>query len=96
MEAEVTGGCWPDTRMVRSSLVLGMQHDIAAIKDGFPEGVWLNAVFRFLLERRYLTFVFQDDDVFLPTNGGMNGGRCSVATIRVRLREVGHGSSGRA
>jgi hypothetical protein len=53
MEGEGTGGCWPDTRMVRSSLVLGMQHDMAAIKDGFPEGVWLKAVFRFLWERRY-------------------------------------------
>ena len=59
------GGCWPDTRMVRSSLVLGMQLDIAAIKDGFPEGVWLNAVFGFRLERRYLTVVFQGDDDFL-------------------------------
>jgi hypothetical protein len=62
MEAEETGGCWPDTRMVRSSLVLGMQHDSTAIKDGFPEGVWLNALFRFLLERPYLTVVFQRDD----------------------------------
>jgi len=42
-----------------------MQLDIAAIKDGFPEGVWLNAVFGFRLERRYLTVVFQGDDDFL-------------------------------
>lgn len=42
-----------------------MQLDIAAIKGGFPEGVWLNAVFGFRLERRYLTVVFQGDDDFL-------------------------------
>lgn len=65
MEVEETGGCWPDTRMVKSSLVLGMQLDIAAIKGGFPEGVWLDAVFRFLLERLYLTVVFQVDDALL-------------------------------
>lgn len=65
MEGEETGGCWPDTRMGRSSLVLGMQHDIAAIKDGFPEGMWLNARVWFLLQRWYLTVVFQGDDDFL-------------------------------
>lgn len=45
-----------------------MQHDIAAIKDGFPEGVWPSALLWFLLERRYLTVVFQKDDDFLKTN----------------------------
>ena len=44
---------------------MGMQLHIAAIDDGFPEGVWLNAVFQFLFERRYLTFVFHGDDDFL-------------------------------
>lgn len=58
-----------------------MQHDIAAIKDGFPEGVWLNAVFRFLFERGYLTVVFQDDDVF--------------TTSQMGLREVGDDSGGK-
>lgn len=80
MEAEETGGCWPETRMVRSSLVLGMQHDIAAINDGFPEGVWLNALFRFLFNRRYLTVVFQGDDDFLSTRANMHGARSAVIT----------------
>ena len=55
-----------------------MQYDIAAIKDGFPEGVWLNAVFRFLLERGYLTVVFQDGDGFRSTEVQMSGIRFSV------------------
>ncbi|WP_455914114.1 hypothetical protein [Pseudomonas syringae] len=43
----------------------GVQLEIAAIKGGFPEGVWLNALFQFLFNRRYLMVVFQDDDDFL-------------------------------
>jgi hypothetical protein len=42
-----------------------MQRDIAAIKGGLPEGMWPNELFWFLLERRHLTVVFQDDDDFL-------------------------------
>ncbi|RYE71882.1 MAG: hypothetical protein EOO81_04820 [Oxalobacteraceae bacterium] len=51
--------------MVRFSLVLWMQPDIAAIKDGYPEGVWLNALFGFRLQWGYLTVVFQGDDAYL-------------------------------
>jgi hypothetical protein len=42
-----------------------MQHYIAAINGGFPEGVWLSGLFRFLWEGRFLTVVFQGDDDFL-------------------------------
>lgn len=41
-----------------------MQLDIAAIDDSFPEGVWPEAPFRFLLRWLYLKVVFQDDDAF--------------------------------
>ena len=78
MEGAETGGCWPDTRMVRSSLVLGMQRYISAIKDCFPEGVWLNALFQFLLKWGYLTVVFQDRDGFRSTEVQMSGIRSSV------------------
>lgn len=70
-----------------------MQRDIAAIKDGFPEGVWLNLLFRFLLKRRYLTFVFQGDDHLLTKKGRMNGARSSLTFMRFRLREAGHGAA---
>ena len=46
-----------------------MQLDIAAIKGGFPEGVWPGAVFQFLLERGYLTVVCQGDIDFLFMEG---------------------------
>ena len=41
-----------------------MQLDIAAIDDSFPEGLWPEAPFRFLLQWWYLKVVFQDDDAF--------------------------------
>lgn len=74
-------------------MVLGMQHGSTAIKDGFPEGVWLNALFQFLFNRRYLTVVFQGDDDLLTTKGRMNGARSSLTFMRLRLREAGHGAA---
>ncbi|WP_282372089.1 hypothetical protein [Pseudomonas sp. PS02290] len=50
-----------------------MQLDIAAIKGGFPEGVWLDAVSGFRLQRGYLTVVFQDGDGFRSTEVQMSG-----------------------
>jgi len=44
---------------------MGVQLDIAAIKGGFPEGVWLNGLFQFLLQAWYLTVALQVDDAFL-------------------------------
>jgi len=55
-----------------------MQLDSIAINDGFPEGVWLEVLFRFLLERPDLTFVFQGDDEFLWKKVYFNGARFSV------------------
>jgi hypothetical protein len=62
-----------------------MQLDIAAINGGFPEGVWLNAVFRFLLERRHLTVVFQKDDDFLLTKVHLKGTRAIVTATQLCL-----------
>lgn len=55
-----------------------MQHDITAIKGGFPEGMWLIARFQFLLKWGYLTVVFQDGDGFRSTEVQMSGIRSSV------------------
>lgn len=95
MEVEETGGCWPDTRMVRSSLVLGMQRDIAAIKDCLPEGVWLKARFWFLLQGWYLTVVSQGDDGLRLMKAPGNGAQTSVTDVRLCLREAYHESSQR-
>jgi hypothetical protein len=62
--------------------------DIAAIKDDFPEDVWLNAVFRFLVQRRYLTVVFQGDDAFLSMKVPMNGARSSITASQEHLRQA--------
>lgn len=70
-----------------------MQHGIPAIKGGFPEGVWLNARFWFLLQGWYLTVVFQDDDDLLLAKIYMNGVRSMATTVH--SREAFHGSSGR-
>lgn len=59
---------------------MGVQLDLAAIKGGSPEGVWLKAVFRFLLEGRYLAVVFQGDDVFLLARAIMYGARSEIIT----------------
>lgn len=59
-------------------MVIGMQLEIAAIKDGFPEGVWPSGLFQFLLEVRYLTFVFQGDDAHFSTKVEMSGIRSSI------------------
>jgi hypothetical protein len=68
---------------------------MAAISDGFPEGVWPSGLFRFLLERRYLTVVLQNGDVLGSTKVGMNGTRYNVTAARVPLWETLHDSSGR-
>jgi len=70
-----------------------MQLDMTAIKDGFPEGVWLSGLFWFLLQRGYLTVVFQDDDDLLLAKIYMNGVRSMATTVH--SREAFHGSSGR-
>lgn len=70
--------------MGESSLVMGMQRAIAAINGGFPEGVWLNALFRFLFNRRYLTAVFQGDDVCLLNEGVHEWGPSSVIATSAR------------
>jgi hypothetical protein len=81
--------------MVMSSLVLGMQYDIAAINDGFPEGVWLNAVFRFRLQLGYLTVVFQGDDDLPYTKRRMSGARAGVDAASVSLWKAFHDCSRR-
>jgi hypothetical protein len=61
---------------------------MAAIDDGFPEGVWLSGLFRFLLEGRYLTVVFQGDDAFLSMKVPMNGARSSITASQEHLRQA--------
>ena len=62
-----------------------MQFDIAAINGVFPEGVWLEALFGFLLQRRYLTVVFQDGDAFLSKKAHLDGACSSVTATQVHL-----------
>lgn len=71
-----------------------MQLDMTAIKDGFPEGVWLSGLFWFLLQRGYLTVVFQGDDAYRTTRVCMNRTRVSVTVTRARLREAGKMAAG--
>ncbi|MEX6665256.1 hypothetical protein [Pseudomonas sp. W2-17] len=61
-----------------------MQQDTAAINDGFPEGVGPGAVFRFLLERRHLTILFQGDDDLLLAKVRMRVTRTGVTATRMR------------
>ena len=59
---------------------------MAAINDGFPEGVWLSGLFLFLLDGRYLTVVFQGDDDLLLAKVRMNGTRSSNTATKWRVQ----------